>query len=121
MALSIQWNWAKPSVTVPEGSRFKTSGAAQALSDIAGAAAAADQRQRAREQEQFNRSRQIMLDKQAEADRRRQIAEEERRKKVYGEVAGLMQDNPALATLEAERAEIVTKISNLEKELGING
>lgn len=118
MSLSITWNWAKPNVVVPEGSKFRTSGAAQALDDIANAAISADQRQRAREQEQFNRSRQIMLDKQAEADRRRRIAEEERKKQAYADVEAILKGRDAkLSQLQAQREQIKAQIDQLEAEL----
>ena len=54
-------------------------------------------------------------------DRSRRQAEEDRRKKVYGEAADLMRNNPTLAALEKSRADVVAEIQKLEKELGLNG
>lgn len=80
----INFRWAAPRVAVPEGSRFKTSGAQQAFDDVASSIASAKQSQYKKEQDRLARERQSMLDARNEEDRQRRIAEEDRKKKAWG-------------------------------------
>jgi hypothetical protein len=123
MALSINWQWANPNVVVPEGSKFRTSGAAQAFSDVADSITRVKQSNYREEQNRLARERQEKLDAQAEEDRQRRISEEERIKGVRGKMADRLAGNDRMATtlegLKARQLELQTAISQIKSKWGI--
>ena len=118
MALNVNFRWASPKVTVPEGSRFRTSGAQQAFSDVAGAITAAKQSQYRKEQDRLARERQATLDARNEEDRQRRIAEEDRQKAAYADVESIIKNRESgLLQLRAERDRVRAEIAQIEAEL----
>ena len=115
MSMDIPFRWSAPQVVVPEGSRFTTSGAAQAFNDIAGAIAGARESVYRKEQDKLARERQKTLDAIAEDDRQRRIAESDRQKAAYGKIgdAILGASGADVESLRAERARLVAELESL--------
>ena len=123
MALSINWQWASPNVVVPQGSRFRTSGASDAFGDVADSITKVKQSRYREEQNRLARERQDIMDARAEEDRQRRIAEEERIKGVRGQMADRLAGNARMATtlegLKAQQLELQTAISQIKSKWGI--
>ena len=119
--LMIDWRWANPTVVVPQGSRFRTSGAADAFSDVADSITKVKQSNYREEQNRLARERQAMLDQQAAEDRQRRIAEEERKKALYGEAAGILRKEGSddLASLKEQQKQLMGQIAQIKNTWGI--
>ena len=121
--LSIDWRWVSPDVAVPQGSRFRTSGAYDAFGDVANAITSVKQSRYQKEQNKLARERQELMDNRAEEDRQRRIAEEERVKGVRGQMADRLAGNNSMATtlegLKAQQLELQTAISQIKSKWGI--
>lgn len=121
--LSINWQWASPNVAVPQGSRFRTSGAYDAFGDVADSITRVKQSNYREEQNRLARERQDIMDARAEEDRQRRIAEEERVKGVRGQMADRLAGNSRMATtlegLKAQQLELQTAISQIKSKWGI--
>ena len=114
----INFRWATPKVAVPEGSRFRTSGAQQAFNDVASTITSAKQSQYRKEQDRLARERQAALDARNEEDRQRRIAEEDRQKAVYADVESIIKNRESsLLRLRAERDNVRAQIAQIEAEL----
>lgn len=111
MSLSVNFRWAAPNVQVSNAPQQQMVEGVKALGE--GISKARDRR--------YLREQQYRRNKIEDEERSRRQGEEDRRKKAYGEAADLMRDNPTLAALEKDRADIVAEIQKLEKELGLNG
>jgi hypothetical protein len=121
--LAINWQWANPNVVVPQGSRFRTSGAYDAFGDVADSITRVKQSNYREEQNRLARERQEKLDAQAEEDRQRRISEEERVKGIRGQMADRLAGNDRMATtlegLKARQLELQTAISQIKSKWGI--
>ena len=121
--LSISWNWASPQVVVPQGSRFRTSGASEAFDSVANAITSVKQSRYREEQNRIARERQDIMDARAEEDRQRRIAEEDRIKGVRGQMADRLAGNYRMATtlegLKAQQLELQTAIAQIKSKWGI--
>lgn len=121
--LTIDWRWVSPSVVVPQGSRFRTSGAADAFSDVADSITKVKQSNYREEQNRLAQQRQELLDARAEEDRQHRISEEERVKGVRGQMADRLAGNDRMATtlegLKARQLELQTAISQIKSKWGI--
>lgn len=121
--LSINWQWANPNVVVPQGSRFRTSGAYDAFGDVANAITSVKQSRYQKEQNRLAQERQELLDARTEEDRQRRIAEEERVKGVRGQMADRLAGNDRMATtlegLKARQLELQTAISQIKSKWGM--
>lgn len=93
----INFRWAAPKVTVPEGSRFKTSGAQQAFGDVASTITSVKQSAR------------------NEEDRQRRIAEEERKKKTWGALGDAILGTSGINVqeLQDEKARLLAELQGL--------
>ena len=111
MALAVQFRWAAPNVQVSNAPQQQMVEGVKALGE--GISKARDRR--------YLREQQDRRNKIEDEERSRRQGEEDRRKKVYGEAADLMRNNPTLAALEKSRAEVIAEIQKLEGELGLNG
>lgn len=122
-ALSINWQWANPNVVVPQGSRFRTSGAYDAFGDVADSITRVKQSNYREEQNRLARERQELLDARAEEDRQRRISEEERIKGVQGQMAGRLAGNSRMAAnleeLKARQLELQTAIAQIKSKWGM--
>lgn len=121
--LAIDWRWVSPNVAVPQGSRFRTSGAYDAFGDVADSITRVKQSNYREEQDRLARERQELLDTRAEEDRQRRISEEERVKGVRGQMADRLAGNSRMATtlegLKAQQLELQTAISQIKSKWGI--
>ena len=116
MAISqINFRWATPKVAVPEGSRFRTSGAQQAFDDVASTITSVKQSQYQKEQDRLARERQSMLDKRNEEDRQRRIAEEDRKKKAWSTLGDAILGTASVdvQALQAEKAALLKELQEL--------
>ena len=111
MPLSVNFRWAAPNVQVSNAPQQQMVEGVKALGE--GISKARDRR--------YMRDQQDRRNKIEDEERSRRQSEEDRRKKVYGEAADLMRNNPTLAALEKSRADVVKEIQDLEQELGLNG
>lgn len=119
--LSINWQWANPNVVVPQGSRFRTSGASDAFGDVADSITRVKQSSYREEQNRLARERQELLDARAEEDRQRRISEEERKKALYGEAAGILRNEGSddLAALKEQQKQLMGQIAQIKNTWGI--
>ena len=121
--LSINWQWANPNVAVPQGSRFRTSGAADAFSDVADSITKVKQSNYREEQNRLARERQDIMDARTEEDRQRRIAEEERIKGVRGQMADRLAGNYRMATtlegLKQQQQQLMQSIASIKSKWGI--
>lgn len=119
--LSINWQWANPNVVVPQGSRFRTSGAYDAFGDVADSITRVKQSNYREEQNRLARERQELMDNRAEEDRQRRIAEEERKKALYGEAAGILRNEGSddLASLKEQQKQLMSQIAQIKNAWGI--
>lgn len=121
--LSINWQWANPNVAVPQGSRFRTSGASDAFGDVADSITRVKQSRYREEQNRLARERQELLDARAEEDRQRRISEEERIKGVRDQMAGRLAGNSRMAAnldeLKARQLELQTAIAQIKSKWGM--
>lgn len=123
MALTMTWNWVQPNVQVPEGSKFRTSGAAQAFSDVADSIRLAKESRYRKDQDAYNRARQDRLDEWAEDDRTRKLAEDQRVQNVRKQMADTIQSDlkadEDIATLQRQREDIVNRIDAIRRKWGM--
>ena len=123
MALTMTWNWVQPNVQVPEGSKFRTSGAAQAFSDVADSIRLAKESRYRKDQDAYNRARQDRLDEWAEDDRTRKLAEDQRVQNVRQQMANKIQSDlkadEDIATLQRQREDIVNRIDAIRRKWGM--
>lgn len=123
MALTMTWNWVQPNVQVPEGSKFRTSGAAQAFSDVADSIRLAKESRYRKDQDAYNRARQDRLDEWAEDDRTRKLAEDQRVQNVRQQMADTIQSDlkadEDIATLQRQREDIVNRIDAIRRKWGM--
>ena len=121
--LSINWQWASPNVAVPQGSRFKTSGAYDAFGDVANSITAVKQSRYQKDQDRIARERQEKLDEWAEDDRTRKLAEEQRINNVRREMSDTIDSNlrntKNLEALKAQRNDITAKIQQIKAKWGL--
>ncbi len=121
--LSINWQWASPNVAVPQGSRFRTSGAYDAFGDVADSIRLAKESRYRKDQDAYNRARQDRLDEWAEDDRTRKLAEEQRINNVRREMSDTIdsdiRNTKNLEALKAQRNEITAKIQQIKAKWGI--
>ena len=121
--LAINWQWATPNVVVPQGSRFRTSGASDAFGDVADSITRVKQSRYRDEQNRLARERQELLDARAEEDRQRRISEEERIKGVRGQMANRLAGNSSMAAnldeLKARQLELQTAIAQIKSKWGM--
>lgn len=121
--LSINWQWATPNVVVPQGSRFRTSGASDAFGDVADSITRVKQSRYREEQNRLARERQELLDARAEEDRQRRISEEERIKGVRDQMADRLAGNSRMAAnleeLKARQLELQTAIAQIKSKWGM--
>jgi thermostable 8-oxoguanine DNA glycosylase len=118
MALSINWNWAVPKIQVSNASEQSMGNALSSIGESIGSL------QRARYQKEQNRlaqERQERLDATAEEDRQRRIAEEERKKALYGEAAGILRNEGSddLASLKEQQKQLMSQIAQIKNTWGI--
>ena len=123
MALTMTWNWVQPNVQVPEGSKFRTSGAAQAFSDVADSIRLAKESRYRKDQDAYNRARQDRLDEWTEDDRTRKLAEDQRVQNVRQQMADTIQSDlkadKDIATLQRQREDIVNRIDAIRRKWGM--
>lgn len=123
MALTMTWNWVQPNVQVPDGSKFRTSGAAQAFSDVADSIRLAKESRYRKDQDAYNRARQDRLDEWAEDDRTRKLAEDQRVQNVRQQMANTIQSDlkadEDIATLQRQREDIVNRIDAIRRKWGM--
>lgn len=121
--LSINWQWANPNVAVPQGSRFRTSGASEAFGDVANSITRVKQSRYREEQNRLARERQEKLDEWAEDDRTRKLAEEQRIKNVRRGMADRLAGNSRMAAnldeLKARQLELQTAIAQIKSKWGM--
>lgn len=121
--LSINWQWASPNVAVPQGSRFRTSGAYDAFGDVADSITKVKQSRYQKEQDRLARERQELMDTRAEEDRQRRISEEERVKGVRGQMADRLAGNDRMATtlegLKQQQQQLMQSIASIKSKWGI--
>lgn len=123
MSMTVDWRWATPNVVVPQGSRFRTSGASDAFGDVADSITRVKQSRYREEQNRLARERQELLDARAEEDRQRRISEEERIKGVRGQMADRLAGNSRMAAnleeLKARQLELQTAIAKIKSKWGM--
>ena len=121
--MTVDWRWATPNVVVPQGSRFRTSGASDAFGDVADSITRVKQSRYREEQNRLARERQELLDARAEEDRQRRISEEERIKGVRGQMADRLAGNSRMAAnleeLKARQLELQTAIAKIKSKWGM--
>jgi superfamily I DNA and RNA helicase len=121
--LSINWQWANPNVVVPQGSRFRTSGAYDAAGDVADAITKVKQSNYREEQNRLAQERQQKLDEWAEDDRTRKLAEEQRianvRKEMSDTINSDLRNTKNLEALKAQRNDITAKIQQIKAKWGL--
>lgn len=121
--LAINWQWATPNVVVPQGSRFRTSGASDAFGDVADSITRVKQSRYRDEQNRLARERQEKLDEWAEDDRTRKLAEEQRINNVRREMSDTIDSNlrntKNLEALKAQRNDITAKIQQIKAKWGL--
>lgn len=121
--LSINWQWASPNVAVPQGSRFRTSGAYEAFGDVADSITKVKQSRYREAADEYNKARQEKLDEWAEDDRTRKLAEEQRINNVRREMSDTIDSNLRntrnLEALKAQRNDITAKIQQIKAKWGL--
>ena len=121
--MTIDWRWISPSVVVPQGSRFRTSGAYDAFGDVADAITKVKQSNYREEQNRLARERQEKLDEWAEDDRTRKLAEEQRianvRKEMSDTINSDIRNTKNLEALKAQRNDITAKIEQIKAKWGL--
>jgi hypothetical protein len=121
--LSINWQWASPAVVVPQGSRFRTSGAAEAFSDVADSITKVKQSRYRQATDEYNKARQEKLDEWAEDDRTRKLAEEQRinnvRRQMSDTIDSDIRNTKNLEALKAQRNDITAKIQQIKAKWGL--
>lgn len=121
--MMIDWRWISPNVVVPQGSRFRTSGAAEAFSDVADSITKVKQSRYREEQNRLARERQEKLDEWAEDDRTRKLAEEQRinnvRRQMSDTIDSDIRNTKNLEALKAQRNDITAKIQQIKAKWGL--
>lgn len=119
--MMIDWRWISPNVVVPQGSRFRTSGAAEAFSDVADSITKVKQSRYREEQNRLARERQELLDARAEEDRQRRISEEDARKGVYSQMSRrLLGDGSSdLESLKQQQQQLMQSIASIKNKWGM--
>lgn len=112
MALNVDFRWRPAQVTIDPNVNKEMP---NALSTVANSIATARQSQYKKEQDRLARERQSMLDARNEEDRQRRIAEEERKKEVWGKLgdAILGSSDIDVQALQGEKTRLLTELQEL--------
>lgn len=112
MALNVDFRWRPSQVAIDPNVRKEMP---TALGAVADSITSAKQAQYRKEQDRLARERQSMLDKRNEEDRQRRIAEEERKKKVWGTLGDAILGTAGVdvQALQNEKARLLAELQEL--------